>query len=285
MRYNVTTVIGEARFPRSYTINSRKPITSWKGVTVIFSRNKNDHGLVKQRRFAGLAERFEGVSPHCWGLWPVMAVAAVVLFVLLVAETTNGHWMWAIALVWLTSPVIFTIMAWYEGRPRLRDVFSSFLQSWAFLYGDLLVLPAAFALAAHAYGTTDAAQLTIPLWWEILGGAIGLAFGLGFHFLMEVPAYTENDYEDRLNSPSKIWHDLAVYPVLSGALIVTAGSLLQVDHGWPWHWNFSGHVLGILFCIAVWAVLGMVCDGMRAARLIPWGHIAWDVQNAQPVFE
>lgn len=214
-----------------------------------------------------------------FGLAAVYAIMAVVLYVLLAGFAWNGDYIWAPIAAIVVSPVIFTGIRKAElGRSFryvIARVFSHRRQSHAFLYGDLIMLPFAFATVAHAYATTDAGWLNLPTWWILVSGFVGLLGGALFHFALEAPAYTEAGYRAELKSPSKIYHDFVVYPVLLGSLLCTGGRLLRIEeHGLAfWRWNYSAHVWVVLACVAVWGILGTVVDGRRAKYLIPWGHV------------
>lgn len=219
----------------------------------------------------------------------ICLVAASSLYVLLAAATVSGEVIYAILLAWLASPILFPVLALiYErfsvehggrggtAKEVMKSVFSHKTQAWSFLYGDTLILPLAFALAAGRWHEA-ASYRTVSVWWFVLCLVVGLLVGYGFHYKMETPGYTKAGFAESLNSPTKLFHDFVTYPALFGGLLFALGPLI-VGPEWPSQVNF--HTVAILALVGCWAFVGMKWDSERAQKgLIPWGHPRFDLDQ------
>lgn len=179
-------------------------------------------------------------------------------------------------------PAILPIVVSIVGMPAIRLVvegtgmngmFNPKTQSWAFMFGDLLSLPVALFCVAMAREKTELSSWTVAPWWYVIAALIGIAAGSVFHFVMDTRAYRKQHAERALVSPTKIWHDFVVYPVLFGVLIwAGAPLLLSSPQDWSvWTW-------AALAAIVSWFVLGMVCDGKRQPRAYDM-HPAWSTRQ------
>lgn len=212
--------------------------------------------------------------------------------------TNRLPWWWAPLFVWVASPAVFMLFALafemgpvrqgYRGvtlKQVLLNVFNHEKQSWAFLYGDTIVLPLAALFIAHGWASGMATMSQTGLLWSfMLCAVIGAAAGWAFHEKLERPGYTKAGYAASLDGWTKFIHDFVTYPVISGVLLFAGVPLLVTVHGWwfwQWDWRFNWHTIPVLVLIGTWAVLGMVCDGRRAIRLIPWGHPEYDPEREE----
>ena len=225
--------------------------------------------------------------------YPALVLA---LYAALVGVTLLGNGGTAVFLAWLASPILFYLVALLTERDPVaqggrgttagqvfKSVFSLRTQAWSFVFGDILLLPAAFAVAADRWSQTEPASRELPLWWWLLSLIIGTAAGLGFHFKMDMPAYIKAGYGLSMKSPTKLLHDLVTYPVLFSGLLFVFGPLF-ITAITQWQWD--SHVVAILVLVAVWLVLGAVFDGnLRQKRQskIPWGHPRYDLAREECV--
>lgn len=197
---------------------------------------------------------------------------------------TSTHWTIIVVFTWLASPILFLSFALlYEqgvnGRGLtfgevVRSVFSPKTQSWAFIFGDILLLPAAAVTATFAWDAPEYDGRHPSIFWGFVCFVIGYLVGHGFH-AMDGGAYRKLGHEQSMHSATKRWHDLGTYPILFGALLFGAGPLLVEPAGWDsfdWTWHLNAYTITILVLIVGWAVLGGVCDRKRGAKLVPWGH-------------
>ena len=223
--------------------------------------------------------------------YPALVLA---LYATLVGVTLQGDSGSAIVLAWLASPILFYLMALLTERGPVAlggrgttagqvfvSVFSLRTQAWSFIFGDILLLPAAFAVAANKWSQTNAIDRELPAWGWLLCLVIGAAAGLGFHFKMDKPAFIKAGYGLSLNSPTKLLHDFVTYSVLFGGLLYVFVPLVVTVRSWDsWQWHWDSHVFTILVLVGIWLVLGAVLDGnLRQKRQskIPWGHPRYDL--------
>lgn len=221
----------------------------------------------------------------------ICAVLTVSLYVLITTATTLWHdWPVVVATAWFASPILFPVFALIFERESveaggrgatvgevLKSVFSLRRQAWSFIFGDWIILPAAFVVATLRWSTSDYRIDLSLLWWWIASLAIGTAAGFGFHYGVDKPGFTQKGKGASLNSPTKLIHDFVSYPVLFGGLLFAVGPILldtrwnDLAHDW--------HLYAILALVAVWFVLGAVVDGRRAKELSPWGHPGFNLKE------
>lgn len=98
-------------------------------------------------------------------------------------------------------------------------------------------------------------------WWIPVSLLVGVAAGLGFR-AMDSAGYKKGGHADRLNAPTKLWHDYVVY-ISVGTLICFVGVPALLT------WSAGGFVALAFF--ALWLAFG-VRDGVHGldpARLHP----------------
>lgn len=202
--------------------------------------------------------------------WCARAALGIVLgfacMVPLSTLTLAGHWWIAIGGVWFISPIVFATVSRAEGR-TLRSVFNLRTQSWAFVLGDIVLLPLMFAMLAVEAGRIDA-DLNPSLLSVLIYFGVGVAMGVAFHW-NDTIQYRDMGYGAEACSLGKITHDLFIYPALAGsAVCVAVVEFMTAGRQWlasPYVWAASLALVG-------WLMLGLA-DAKRAPRLIPWGHI------------
>lgn len=158
----------------------------------------------------------------------------------------------AVVAVYLASALIMLQYAGFYEKRSFSEIFDIQKSSWAFLFGDTIVLPitAMFvvlgwdSLVSVSWGTSA---------YEILGCfGIGLVAGCLFHAI-DGANYKKQGAAEALSSPTKIAHDFCAYPVLFGGLLYGVIPLVQ---NWSWYTTI------IALCVVVWLLLG-VCDTKR----------------------
>lgn len=208
-------------------------------------------------------------------MYVMFGLLAVAMFV--IATSLYGWsrpWLYAVALV----PVIVSIYGMLAVRAVVEEtlpngMFNPKTQSWAFLFGDGIFLPAAMLFIALGREGSALPTFADSSMWLVNAGVIGLLAGNIFH-IMEVSNYRKQDAMDALDAPTKIWHDYVVYPVLVGTIVWAGWPLLVAD--WQGLWAFFSLWTWLaLASVGVWIVLGVVLDGKRGLRVYDM-HPAWD---------
>lgn len=151
------------------------------------------------------------------------------------------------------------------------DMYNPSTQSWAFLFGDLLVIP--FMLGVSALAWRDMAKSSwfwSPTWFGVAWVA-GIVVALVWHFLLDGPGYKAQGYEDMLNSYTKLWHDFVVYGSLSTLIIYLCIPALVSDPI-----GFGGMALLGLVCWAVLGVLDNTVHSLDPTKLHPSRQSVYD---------
>lgn len=106
------------------------------------------------------------------------------------------------------------IRKYFEGgKPAIG--FDPRVDSWAYLFGDFLILPFSMGMAAR-----DAQNVDWLFDWRFITAVIigGCAFSALFRWY-DSGNYIKDGHRDRLYSPTKLWHDFVVYPVVAGCYL------------------------------------------------------------------
>ncbi|MDB5186691.1 MAG: hypothetical protein JWM07_163 [Candidatus Saccharibacteria bacterium] len=204
-----------------------------------------------------------------------------VLYPWLSLATTSGNGVLAFILAWVASPIIFPILAFMLEAGRVEDggrgtslrevvknVFDTKIQAKSFVYGDTIILPFAFFIAADKWSQMSF-KGELMIGWFIAGWIVGIAAGFGFHFIIDKPGYKKLGHIASLDSPTKLFHDFVTYPVLFGGLFYAFFPLLFAT-------GLNLHTILILAAVAFWGYLGIKVDGGNAKELVPWGHPHYD---------
>ena len=132
------------------------------------------------------------------------------------------------------------------------EMFNPSKQSWAFMFGDPLLL--GYAMMALTRGRQGVPGFGPH--WDMLSLAFGIAVSIAFR-VVDKQRYVKAGVRDALSSPTKVWHDFAVFPVVL-SLLIYAG-VPQLKYGWSFH-----TVVGLL---CVLGFLGLcVADALRDKR-------------------
>lgn len=179
----------------------------------------------------------------------------------------TGYELWA----WFTGLSIFVYgsfygMAWaFEDRKvtrqvmfarrgrftRVREVPVWRGQSRAFLPGDFGLIFMLVSCIPYR------GELGLPGWLELAGLLVSLLTGVFAFKLARKVFYTQEDYKESWNSPTKLWHDFVMYILFCALLVYVC---LPVWAGLIWHpeWRLVA-LVGFLVALVLW-VGGMVAD-------------------------
>lgn len=191
------------------------------------------------------------------GALVVALVVSVVAFYAIAKLGSAGYWQVGFIPI-LLSPVAMLVLRLVLEGGRPSGMLDLRTQSWAFLVGDTIFLPLALVFAALgqrvlATNSTDPSWYR-SIWWLVASLAIGLVAAYVFRNVLDAPNYVSAGAADLLQSPTKIWHDLVVYPAIAGGLVYLATPLVIHD--------FSGFGWVVVACLGGWLALG-VLDGLR----------------------
>lgn len=112
----------------------------------------------------------------------------------------------------IISPVAMAFIRHQYENGSPKGMFDFRTQSWAFLFGDSVALPVALSAALYAV-QKDAPEWMYRWWWLLLAVATATIATFGFR-TMDKSGYIASGNADRLHSPTKLWHDFVVYPIL-----------------------------------------------------------------------
>lgn len=198
----------------------------------------------------------------------VLLAYTLFVYVLLTTAMWQGQPWLAALWVWLASLVpVYCVAAFIERRPIKITEFSS--QSWAFLFGDIIVLPLMAMALAKAWQYMPAMH-TSAWWqswvWRVFCLAMGVGAGTAFHLMDRV------NYEPLAwNSPSKLTHEFCAFVVLFGGLLfglIPAALSANAGSGW--------YVVAAVVCLLAWVALGVAdntvhhLDGRNLHVLFDW---------------
>lgn len=173
----------------------------------------------------------------------------------------------------LSSVVMVMLRVTLEyGRPS--GLLHPKTQSWAFLFGDTIVLPITFGVTAVLWsrGSPEVWSRNMGL---LISAAIAVVVSGAFRY-GDAKRYRSSQNADRLRAPTKLWHDLVVYPVLVMALVYFGIPALIVHFGSTECWLMLGG-------LALWLVLGLIDVFMikpNPAKQHPRWQDTWPYQQA-----
>lgn len=157
--------------------------------------------------------------------------------------------MWLFLLPIGISPMVMLLLRITLEYGLPSGLLSPRRQSWTFLFGDTLALPLAFGAigsAGIAHDINTRSDRVLMAW------SIGVAVVVtGAFVTFDRPNYTKTGNKDRLLSPTKLWHDWIVYPVLVAALVYFGVPVLLSGSSSAGFWL-------ILVGLASWIGLGAI---------------------------
>jgi len=189
-------------------------------------------------------------GPHRTALVLAMLLYGALVFTLITRSALRGRWLLTMIGVWLASAIPLALLATFVEQRSLRPLIGG---SWALTFGDPMVLPALFALAALAWRRlTDTNAWYRRTWhgvsiWLVVSIVIGCALAAYFH-------HTQALVYDvlRFNSLTKLLHDFVSYPVLwSAGIFLVVPVLLNRRKVGNWLW-WLVLLMVILMAVVLW---------------------------------
>ncbi len=197
-----------------------------------------------------------GFVAYLWGVGAIMSGLSVTM---------------GIGLFVLSPVMMALVRLCVERNRKVAAMFDLETQAWGFVIGDTLVLTlVAIALTRgwQSVGPTSPYQGWDWFWVAYAGG---LVVSAGFRYMLDRPRYEKFDAMRQFYSPTKLWHDFAVFPAVVGLMIWAWVPQLDV-------WNFHTSIALIML------VLFMALNGRDAYRKVdPKGqHPAWNPREFEP---
>lgn len=189
-------------------------------------------------------------------LFYILALVSTILAIG-IGSTLGTQGMVKVALIpIIISPLMMLIVriGWENGKPD--GLLDPRTQSWAFLFGDTIMLPIALGAAAYSWRSLPAEGWHRSTWWFWLSVAVGVVFALVFHFVLNAPNYVKAGNGDMMGSPTSIWHDVVVYLSLATLLVFLGAPAVVM--------NFTG-----TGWIVVAGVVGWLAFGAADATIHP----------------
>lgn len=198
-------------------------------------------------------------------MYAVFALSGVAMFYAITRVSVHAPYgaltvaLATLALSWTVAPVgtTYLMKSRWLGHRSWYETLAPSNHSWAYLFGDALLLAPALALSAYAWhGHGERIPRSFHEWyWVPLCGLLAILFGFAFR-TKENPRY----HISELREPFKVFHDWVVVPLLFGALMARAFPLLFA-------WSaITGCVLAL---VIGWAILAQI-DDWRGR--LPKGH-------------
>ena len=201
-----------------------------------------------------------------------LAVWAVAVYATLIMAARDGYYLSVVFCAWAASPLTLNALRVLFEEDKPTGLFDLRTQSWAFLLGDTILLPAALVIASAGWGVVNVSQHFWQFWWFAVALFVGFGAGVLFHLLDGI-TYTRAGARAALDSPTKLAHDFVAYPVLFGAMLALGLPLLLADM-LPY---------GVMFviCLMLWLAC---CVRDARARLDPLKlHPMWNPRSFRPI--
>ncbi len=206
-------------------------------------------------------------------------VAAVSLFLAGVAATEHGLWALLQPGMLVVSPVMMVLLRRiFEGAVQ-RSFFEPKTMSWSFVVGDFIVLPSVFWFAGRGWQgitLTDGENGMM----KVVAIVVGILAIVGFRSL-DGARYRAVGWESALKSPTKVWHDFVVMPVVVALLfwLLVPQVVLQLTDGD--RIDGPGNMAIALLLLAGFVVL-VAMDGMNQPDPTRQ-HYRWDPKRFKPI--
>lgn len=150
-------------------------------------------------------------------LLALLLLYGLLLYTLLTWSVRSGKPVLTGVCALAASPLLLLVLrlTLEKGQPGLVDLRNG---SWSFQLGDPFVLMPALVVATLAWQSIPREGFFASTEWALLSLAIGMAGGIAFH-MFDTANYVAANWEQALNSPTKLAHDFVAYPVLLGSLV------------------------------------------------------------------
>lgn len=228
-------------------------------------------------------EETKEISTKQYVMIVAFAASVLVAYTLFTSIGRFGGWPLVALGVIVLSPISMKLLRRHVEKWDEPMMFKNVQgKSWAFIFGDTIALPIAFAAASRGWWWLqgDPTAWYRQDWWLVRSLVIGAIIGLVFHFV-DQPNYIKAGLDEALDSPTKLWHDLVVYPVLAGSLLYLGWPVVtETSSSTPWPWM-------LVIAVGLWAVLGLL--DIRAARTKRLAysefHPLWDARAFKRIEE
>ena len=201
-----------------------------------------------------------------------MIVAVVpATFILGVQAVKHGWWQVLPVGMLLISPVAMAVLRYsYEDPFSLNGFLKPSVMSRAFVVGDILLLPAALGFAGRGWQVVPGDGWGYSLWFALVAFAAGISSAVVFR-RFDGPRYMDAGVPTALLSPTKMWHDLVVMPVVIALFVWLLAP--QLFGAWS-----SDAFMALTFLVGFGVLV--VADALNPPD--PAGqHPAWDAKYFQ----
>lgn len=199
------------------------------------------------------------------------ALSAVAFYLSGAALVDTGMWGLLFPGMLLLSPIMMALLRFgFEGPLGLR-FFDPHAMSWAFVIGDCIVLPFMLWFAGRGWQAVDISDAQV-LWSTLLCALAGLVAMIVFRKI-DGDRYHRVDWSSSLKSPTKVWHDCVVLPV-----VVALTLWLLVPQ---FVMNVTADTVFAVVCLGVFAALvgiDFVYEPDPRKQ-----HYRWDAARFEPV--
>ena len=147
-------------------------------------------------------------------MYMATGMAAVMIYAVGIGVVINGTPGLLFLGMVVFSPVAMGLLRWIYEDWFDRSFFNPHVMSFGFVIGDTLLLPTALVMAGWGWQDLPATGWHRSVWFVLACAAIGVLAATVFRYVIDGPRYAEACVASALLSPTKVWHDWAVMPVV-----------------------------------------------------------------------
>lgn len=151
-------------------------------------------------------------------LYESAASALVVTYILAVTATWSGRSELLLFGMVLLSPVAMLVLRVFAEDWFDRSFFNPRVMSLSFVFGDLVLLPICLFMAGSGWNELPDSGWHRTWWFASGCWSVGLLAACAFR-TVDGSRYVTAGVESALISPTKVWHDWVVIPVVTAALL------------------------------------------------------------------
>lgn len=204
-----------------------------------------------------------GLTAFVWGAGAVMDDRAVSVAVGLYVLSHVGM-------------LVVRLVVERPGLKKSLELFDLRTQAWAFVLGDSLLLTVVVTALTRGWQPTGFDSQFANATWMQMSFVAGFLGAMAFRYGVDKPRYERFDAMDEFHSPTKLWHDFAVFPAVLGVILwAAAPQVLE-----PAAWNFHTSVAVVL--LLCFMALNIRDD--RAKVNPKRQHPAWDKLEFAPIY-
>lgn len=214
-------------------------------------------------RLLDLIEQFILVGYICL----LMAAGYVIGIVLIMQDRPLLMWLSVV----IFSPVMMLVWRMFELKWNIKQalrIFNPSRQSWAFIFGDTFMLSSALLSLTRGWSKVPSVSWFHSKEWALVAVWVGFLLSLAF-IVVDSPRYKKAGVSYAHYSPTKMWHDYAVFPVVLSLILFAGVPQLR-------YWSTD---TGVAVCAILLFVGLCVADAVRDQRgvLNPADqHFNWD---------